>query len=72
MVFFLLKKVTILQDDLPGFIFESNRSTKHTFTAETNLGPDFASGWPSCRKKKIKNKGEAQKSLVKYFLHKMF
>lgn len=58
-------QVTILQDDLPGFIFESNRSTKHTFTAETTLGPDFASGWPASRKKKIRNKAEAQRSQVK-------
>ncbi len=29
---------TTLKEDLPGFIFESNRGTKHTFTAETSLG----------------------------------
>lgn len=29
---------TILKDDLPGFIFESNRGTKHSFIAETSLG----------------------------------
>lgn len=58
-------QVTILQDDLPGFIFESNRGTKHTFTAETNLGPDFASGWTNVRKKKLRSKAEAQKYQVK-------
>ncbi|XP_055917431.1 E3 ubiquitin-protein ligase Ufd4 isoform X1 [Eupeodes corollae] len=58
-------QVTILQDDLPGFIFESNRSTKHTFTAETTLGPDFASGWSVTKKKKIKTKTEVQKNQVK-------
>lgn len=31
-------QVTILREDLPGFIFESNRGTKHSFTAETSLG----------------------------------
>ncbi|KAG5675368.1 hypothetical protein PVAND_005277 [Polypedilum vanderplanki] len=58
-------QVTILQDDLPGFIFESNRGTKHTFTAETTLGPDFASGWTNVRKKKLRSKAEAQKCQVK-------
>lgn len=54
-----------MQDELPGFIFESNRGTKHTFTAETNLGPDFASGWTNIRKKKLRSKVEAQKFQVK-------
>lgn len=58
-------QVTILQDDLPGFIFESNRGTKHTFTAEHTLGPDFASGWSTGKKKKIKTKTEVQKTQVK-------
>lgn len=58
-------QVTILQDDLPGFIFESNRATKHTFTAESSLGPDFASGWTQIRKKKIRSKTEVQKCQVK-------
>ncbi|XP_050076320.1 E3 ubiquitin-protein ligase Ufd4 isoform X1 [Anopheles maculipalpis] len=54
-------QVTILQDELPGFIFESNRGTKHTFTAETTLGPDFAAGWINTKKKKMRCKAEAQK-----------
>ncbi|KAL5281151.1 HECTD1 family protein [Megaselia abdita] len=68
-------QVTILQDDLSGFIFESNRGTKHTFTAETSLGPDFHSGWTSSscagssgistKKKKIKSKTEVQRNQVK-------
>lgn len=33
-----LQQATILREDLPGFIFESNRGTKHSFTAETSLG----------------------------------
>lgn len=59
------QQVTILQDDLAGFIFESNRATKHTFTAESTLGPDFASGWSTQRKKKIRCKTEVQKVQVK-------
>lgn len=64
--------MTILQDDLPGFIFESNRGTKHTFTAETTLGPDFAVGWPNIRKKKIKSKVEAQKCQVKNLARELY
>ncbi|XP_020807328.1 E3 ubiquitin-protein ligase HECTD1 [Drosophila serrata] len=58
-------QVTVLQDDLPGFIFESNRGTKHTFTAETVLGPDFASGWSTAKKKRNKSKAEGQKFQVR-------
>ena len=32
------QQATILREDLPGFVFESNRGTKHSFTAETSLG----------------------------------
>lgn len=32
------QQTTILREDLPGFIFESNRGTKHSFIAETSLG----------------------------------
>ena len=32
------QQATILKEDLPGFIFESNRGTRHSFTAETSLG----------------------------------
>lgn len=39
------QQATILREDLPGFVFESNRGTKHTFTAETALGPELAAGW---------------------------
>lgn len=61
-----------MQDDLPGFIFESNRGTKHTFTAETNLGPDFASGWTNIRKKKLRSKVEAQKFQVKNLARELY
>lgn len=46
-------------------MFESNRGTKHTFRAESNLGPDFASGWSTQRKKKVRSKTEVQKIQVK-------
>ena len=36
------QQATILREDLPGFIFESNRGTKHSFTAETSLGETAA------------------------------
>lgn len=32
------QQATVLREELAGFIFESNRGTKHTFTAETMLG----------------------------------
>ncbi|KAK1893759.1 E3 ubiquitin-protein ligase HECTD1 [Dissostichus eleginoides] len=35
------QQATILKEDLPGFVFESNRGTKHSFTAETSLGSEF-------------------------------
>ncbi|EDW64541.1 E3 ubiquitin-protein ligase Ufd4 [Drosophila virilis] len=57
-------QVTILQDDVQGFIFESNRGTKHTFTAETSLGADFASGWATEKKKRTKSKTDIQKVQV--------
>lgn len=60
------QQITILQDDLPGFVFESNRATKHTFRAGSNLGPDFTQGWSTQRKKKVRSKTEAQKVQVKH------
>lgn len=57
-------QATVLKEDLPGFIFESNRGTKHSFTAETALGPEFAQGWASKRSKKFKSKAEALKQKV--------
>ena len=35
---------TKLKEDLPGFLFESHRGSKHYFT-ETSLGPEFSAGW---------------------------
>ncbi|XP_060803615.1 E3 ubiquitin-protein ligase HECTD1 [Amyelois transitella] len=43
------QQTTILKEDLSGFIFESNRGTKHTFTAETFLCPELATGWTNRR-----------------------
>lgn len=57
---------------MPGFLFESNRGTKHSFTAETTLGPDFATGWTNIRKKKMRSKAEAQKFQVKNLARELF
>lgn len=58
------QQATILREDLPGFIFESNRGTKHSFTAETSLGPEFAAGWTGKRGKRLRSKIEAMKQKV--------
>ena len=54
-----------MKEDLPGFLFESNRGTRHTFTAETSLGPEFAAGWTSKKTKRLRSKAEAVKQKVK-------
>lgn len=54
-----------MREDLPGFIFESNRNTKHSFTAETSLGPEFHAGWTGRRGKRFRSKIEAMKLKVK-------
>jgi E3 ubiquitin-protein ligase HECTD1 len=59
------QQATILKEDLPGFLFESNRGTKHTFTAETSLGPEFAAGWTSKKTKRLRSKAEAIKQKVR-------
>uniref|UniRef100_T1J5Y0 E3 ubiquitin-protein ligase n=1 Tax=Strigamia maritima TaxID=126957 RepID=T1J5Y0_STRMM len=59
------QQATILREELPGFIFESNRGTKHSFTAETTLGPEFAAGWTGKRGKRFRSKIEAMKQKVK-------
>ncbi|XP_017786198.1 PREDICTED: E3 ubiquitin-protein ligase HECTD1 isoform X3 [Nicrophorus vespilloides] len=60
------QQATILREDLPGFIFESNRGTKHSFTAETSLGrPEFSAGWTNKRGKRLRSKTEATKQKVK-------
>ena len=62
------QQATILKEDLPGFVFQSNRGTKHTFTAETSLGPEFAAGWAGGRggkTKRLRSKMEAVKQKVR-------
>lgn len=66
------QQTTILRDDLPGFIFESNRGTKHSFIAETSLGSEFSTGWTSKKGKRIRSKTEATKMKVKYLAHQIY
>lgn len=68
----LFQQATILREDLPGFVFESNRGTKHSFTAETSLGPEFAGGWTGKRGKRLRSKIEAMKLKVQSALMKAF
>ena len=58
-------QATVLKEDLPGFLFESNRGTKHTFTAETFLGPEFSAGWANKKTKRMRGKSEAVQQKVK-------
>ncbi|XP_076273657.1 ubiquitin fusion-degradation 4-like isoform X2 [Rhynchophorus ferrugineus] len=66
------QQTTILRDDLPGFIFESNRGTKHSFIAETSLGSEFTVGWSVKRGKRMRSKTEATKMKVKYLAHQIY
>jgi len=66
------QQATILKEDLPGFIFESNRGTKHTFTAETSLGPDFAATWSGKPGRKYQSKKEQLRQKVGLFAHEMY
>eukprot|EP00095_Tigriopus_kingsejongensis_P011031 maker-scaffold109_size355148-snap-gene-1.26 protein:Tk11031 transcript:maker-scaffold109_size355148-snap-gene-1.26-mRNA-1 annotation:"e3 ubiquitin-protein ligase hectd1" len=60
------QQATILKEDLAGFLFQSNRGTKHTFTAETSLGPEFSSGWAGKKSsKRMRGKQEAVKLRVR-------
>ncbi|XP_033103063.1 E3 ubiquitin-protein ligase HECTD1-like isoform X1 [Anneissia japonica] len=65
-------QATILREDLPGFIFESNRGTKHSFTAETSLGPEFSTGWTGKRGKRLRSKVEQVKQKVKYLANELY
>uniref|UniRef100_A0A0K2TN15 E3 ubiquitin-protein ligase n=1 Tax=Lepeophtheirus salmonis TaxID=72036 RepID=A0A0K2TN15_LEPSM len=60
-----MQQATILREDYPGFLFESNRGTKHTFTAETLLGPEFSSCWTGKKTKRLRSKVEAIKQKVR-------
>lgn len=59
------QQATVLKEDLPGFWFESNRGSKHKFTAETSLGPEFAAGWTCKKTKRLRSKVEAVKQKVR-------
>ena len=59
------QQATILKEDLPGFLFESNRGTKHTFTAETALGPELSAGWAVKRNRRFRSQTEATKQKVR-------
>ncbi|CAH1960044.1 unnamed protein product [Acanthoscelides obtectus] len=63
---------TVIRDELPGFIFESNRGTKHSFIAETSLGPEFSTSWTNKKGKRLRSKGEATKMKVKYLAHQIY
>ena len=39
------EQVTILEQGQPGFIFESNRGTRHTYHAQMSLGNEFSIPW---------------------------
>uniref|UniRef100_A0AC11D783 HECT domain E3 ubiquitin protein ligase 1 n=1 Tax=Ovis aries TaxID=9940 RepID=A0AC11D783_SHEEP len=59
------QQATVLKEDLPGFVFESNRGTRHSFTAETSLGSEFVTGWTGKRGRKLKSKLEKTKQKVR-------
>ncbi|KAM8833425.1 LOW QUALITY PROTEIN: E3 ubiquitin-protein ligase HECTD1 [Synchiropus picturatus] len=66
------QQATILKEDLPGFVFESNRGTKHSFTAETSLGSEFVMGWTGKRGRKLKSKLEKTKQRVKCMARELY
>jgi len=59
------QQATTLKEDLPGFLFESNRGTKHSFTAETSLGPEFSAGWAGKKTKKLVSKVDQTKQKIR-------
>ena len=59
------QQLTMLRENYPGFIFESNRGTKHSFTAETTLGPKLTGGWNGEGAKRFLVKHEAIKQKIK-------
>lgn len=62
--YFHSQQATILKEELAGFVFESNRGTKHSFTAETSLGPEFSAGWGGKKSRKFRSKLDALRSKV--------
>ncbi|XP_052267734.1 E3 ubiquitin-protein ligase HECTD1-like isoform X2 [Dreissena polymorpha] len=65
-------QATILKEDLAGFVFESNRGTKHSFTAETSLGPEFSAGWGGKKSKKFRSIVDALRSKVKSLAREIY
>lgn len=59
------QQATTLKEDLAGFLFESNRGTKHSFTAETSLGPEFAQGWTGKRTKRLVSKADQTRAKLR-------
>ena len=72
MPFLFQQQATILREDLAGFVFESNRGTKHSFTAETSLGPEFSTGWTGKRGKRLRSKVEQVKQKVRLLWKSFF
>lgn len=59
-------QATILRDDLSGFVFESNRGTRQTYSADSPLGSEFAAIGSGKRSgKKLQSKSEALKEKVR-------
>ena len=56
--------MTLLNESLHGFIFESNRGTRVTMTANSPLGPQFNFGWNNKKGKKFKTKNDVTKDKV--------
>ena len=59
------QQATTLREDLPGFLFESNRGTKHSFTAETSLGPEFSAGWTGKKTKRLVSKADQTRAKIR-------
>lgn len=49
---------------MAGFVFESNRGTKHAFTAETSLGPEFSASWTGKKSRKLRSIVDALRAKV--------
>ena len=61
-----IQQVTILREGLHGFVFESNRGTRVTMTANSPLGPQFNFGWNNKKGKKFKTKVDVTRDKVTY------
>ena len=61
--------MTILREGLHGFVFESNRGTRVTMTANSPLGPQFNFGWNNKKGKKFKTKTDVTRDKVSYYMY---